>query len=277
MEKKNMKYIAIGAVGLIGACIIMEVIDESDIFDNNTNNKTQTIYDEAVDNTLSLLSAKKIVASELNLNNDETSNMSCDLEFNNLNNEYIVKCFNNGETYEYKISNDTNEIINVSLNTESAETTTTNANSSYIGEDKAKSLAINHANVTSVTYSKVELDYDDGISYYEVDFVSGNVEYEYEINAKTGEIIKYETDTINTTNSNTNSNSAEYIGESKAKSIAMSHAGVTSTDVIYTKCELDYDDGIVEYEIEFRIGNIEYEYNINAVTGDIIEYEIDRD
>lgn len=43
---------------------------------------------------------------------------------------------------------------------------------------------------------KTELDYDDddGIKKYEIEIKNGNKEYELEINADTGEIIKYEED-----------------------------------------------------------------------------------
>nr|WP_314982376.1 PepSY domain-containing protein [uncultured Stomatobaculum sp.] len=45
----------------------------------------------------------------------------------------------------------------------------------------------------------------------------------------------------------------------------------------YSKAKLDDDDGRGVYEIEFYVGNTEYDYKIDAYSGGIIEYDIDRD
>ena len=58
------------------------------------------------------------------------------------------------------------------------------------------------------------------------------------------------------------------ISTEKAKQIALSHAGVGSAN--FTKVQLDTEDGIRVYEIEFKVGNVEYEYDIDASTGAIV-------
>ena len=67
----------------------------------------------------------------------------------------------------------------------------------------------------------------------------------------------------------------EFIGEEKAKEIALQKAGLTAEDVTFTKIGLDRDDGVWQYEIEFRQDKTEYETDINAVDGTIIKWEID--
>ena len=64
------------------------------------------------------------------------------------------------------------------------------------------------------------------------------------------------------------------IGEAKAKQIALAKAPSGATVV---KCKLDRDDGRYVYEIEMRSGNMEYECDINAVTGVIIDWDADWD
>ena len=70
--------------------------------------------------------------------------------------------------------------------------------------------------------------------------------------------------------------SQQYIGLEQAKSIALDHAGV-GTDVFFTKEKQDFEDGIVVYEIEFYAGQVEYEYEIDAVTGAIWDFDADYD
>ncbi len=65
-----------------------------------------------------------------------------------------------------------------------------------IGEDKAKEIALKKAELKEADASriKVKLDFDNGLWEYEVEIKAGRTEYDADINAKTGEIIKWEVD-----------------------------------------------------------------------------------
>ena len=65
------------------------------------------------------------------------------------------------------------------------------------------------------------------------------------------------------------------INKAQAKQIALDHAGFTENEVRFTKAKLDFDDGIFEYDIEFFVGRVEYDYTIAAADGRIIEFDID--
>lgn len=58
----------------------------------------------------------------------------------------------------------------------------------------------------------------------------------------------------------------------KAKSIAFEKAGVQENQVTDLECDLDFDEDWRgwEYEISFEVGEKEYEFEINALTGAII-------
>lgn len=71
--------------------------------------------------------------------------------------------------------------------------------------------------------------------------------------------------------------SSKYIGVDKAKSIALKDAGLSSSEVTFTKAKLDKEDGTSVYEIEFFAGYTEYEYEINATSGSIRDKDIDVD
>lgn len=66
------------------------------------------------------------------------------------------------------------------------------------------------------------------------------------------------------------------IGLDKAKAIAFAHAGLTEGEVAFAKGELDRDDGRLVYEIDFYSAGREYEYDIDAATGEILEWDVER-
>jgi len=64
------------------------------------------------------------------------------------------------------------------------------------------------------------------------------------------------------------------ISADKAKAIAFGHAGVSAGQVRELSVEYD-DDGV--YEIDFKVGNMEYDYEIGAVDGSIRKADVEQD
>ena len=152
-----------------------------------------------------------------------------------------------------------------------------------ITADEAKRIALAHAKLAEkdVTFVKVELKLEDNNRYeYDIDFYSGNVEYDYEIDAVSGAILLADRDIENyviptqpsTTAANTQTSE---ISVERAKQIALSHAGVGSAR--FKKAKLDYENGVRVYEIEFKVGNLEYEYDINVSNGAVISSSVEVD
>ena len=174
-------------------------------------------------------------------------------------------------------------VLSGSLNTFAAN--------NYIGVEKAKSIALKDAGVSGATFVKTKLETEDGVKVYDVEFYKANVEYDYEIDAITGKILEKDLDIENfsipkkkaTTNKQTTKSkvktstkkAAKDIGVEKAKSIALKDAGVSN--VKFSKAKVDYENGIKVYDIEFRKGNKEYDYEIEAATGKIRERNVDLD
>ncbi|MDR1663804.1 MAG: PepSY domain-containing protein [Clostridiales bacterium] len=160
----------------------------------------------------------------------------------------------------------------------------------YIGEDGAKAIALEHAEVAEdqTAFIRVHLDYDDGWADYEVDFYADNTQYEYEIDAVDGSILQYDREVRNRrprgqsavptpTPQAVPNEISDYVGEEKAKSVALSDAGFTEAEVTRMRVKLDRDDGRMVYEVDFNNGRMEYEYEIDAVTGAINEYDAEYD
>lgn len=142
--------------------------------------------------------------------------------------------------------------------------------------DSAKSIALADAGLeeSDVIFTKEKLDWDDGVAVYDIDFLTADMEYEYEIDAATGVIMDKSTETFR--NYGTAGTDA-LIGEDKAKEIAVTHAGFTTGEVFFTKIKLEKEHGYTEYEIEFYKDRVEYKYTIDASTGAVLEYESEYD
>lgn len=108
------------------------------------------------------------------------------------------------------------------------------------------------------------LSVDDGLSEYKVSLKKGKRQYKLVYNAKNEKLLEYEWKQLASSSSQ-----SVYIGESKARNIALKKAPGASI----TKFEFDRDDGTAVYEVELRKGIYEYEIKINAVTGAVIEFE----
>ena len=150
---------------------------------------------------------------------------------------------------------------------------------SYISAEKARQAALDHAGVAAAdaVFLQTKLDRDGARVCYDVEFYSGNTEYDYDIDASTGSVVSFDHEldnyTIHTADSQTTVQE-ELITAARAQEIARGRAPAGAQVV---KCELDRDDGRYVYEIELRNGPAEYECDVNAVTGVILKWEADYD
>lgn len=209
---------------------------------------------------------------------------------------YELDFCSGGTEYEYKINATDGSVVKYEQEPcdhtwhTSSGNTGSGSNTTFIGESAATTAALTHAKVdqSAAQSLTVKLDEDDGVAYYEIEFCSAGVEYDYEINATTGAVAKFEQDTCDhyahrsgSNNQNQNQNqgnsNGSYIGYDAALQAACKHAGVNVSQVTRLENELDHDDGVARYEISFHVGNMEYEYEINATTGQILKYESERD
>ena len=217
--------------------------------------------------------AKEIALKDAGLSASQVSFVRAGLDWDNGRMEYEVEFWKDNVEYDYEIDAYTGTILHSDRDIEGYSIPA--QSSADIGADRAKEIALDHAGVSAskATFVRAHLDYEDGRRVYDVEFYSGSKEYDYEIDAATGEILSYDFDAERYTPSTSSGSSGTYISEAQAKQIVEQRAGTTGT---YQEFKLERDDGRTVYEGELRSGQTEYDFTIDATTGTILEWEVDR-
>lgn len=223
--------------------------------------------------------AKVIALADAGLSSKNVSFETISLKTKDNVTYYEVDFTFDGNSYDYDIDAYTGKIISksndIKENTSKQEQATSiQTSNDYIGEEKAKTIAIEHSKVSNVTYTKVNLDLDDGVYKYEIEFYTDDLkEYDYEINAKTGEVISYDYDAESYASNNQVVN--EKISLEQAKEIALKQVpGATISDIKHI--EVDLEDGKIEYDGKIIYNNLEYEFSIDGYSGAIRSWEVDN-
>lgn len=167
-----------------------------------------------------------------------------------------------------------------------------NGQKSRIDLEAARTAALSDAGVDAAdaVFTESRLDWDDGVQVYDIEFHTLEAKYEYEVNAATGTIMSKEKEQLpgsqggqpgtsrpQTPVQGDAGNTDAYIGMEQAKAAAAAHAGLDVSDVVFTKTKLEQEHGYAKYEIEFRKDRMEYEYAIDAFTGNILEHGCEYD
>lgn len=161
---------------------------------------------------------------------------------------------------------------------EPASVSDKNALDSRISAETAEDAALSHAGLSKdqVTIVKNALETEHGREIYEIEFYSSDhTEYDYEIDADSGEVLTYSRD-LKDTNSHASTEGSgtdsTTITPEKAKELALAQVpGASETDI--WEFETDYDDGHTEYEGKIIYNGMEYEFEIDASSGAFRSWE----
>lgn len=144
-------------------------------------------------------------------------------------------------------------------------------------EDKKSNRFISYEEAKEIALAErdgyvddIELERDHGSTYYEVEIENGDVDYDVYIDASTGEILAVDGDRDYFEYENKNKALENVMSADQAKQIALDTFGGKVVEL-----DFDEDDGRFEYEIELRTKHGEAEMTIDAITGDILEQELD--
>lgn len=177
----------------------------------------------------------------------------------------------NNTTPDTNTAGSSNTNNNTSNNTSSG----TGTASAALTADQAKNKALAHAGLKAnqVTFVKSKLDWDDGRQVYDVEFYTSDYkEYDYEIDASTGEVVSYDFDAEDHAPPATGNGQSGTITADQAKEKALSQVpGATVSDI--REFETDYDDGRLQYEGKIYYNGMEYEFEIDGYSGAIRSWD----
>ena len=151
---------------------------------------------------------------------------------------------------------------------------------SVYSKQELRSIAYAHAGVNEADVYDLEEDWESGNTVYELDFEVRGREYEYRLDAATGEILYFsktpDKPDRETTQSaeGTTGEAGQQISKEEAQRIALEHAGLNQGAVKNLRVEYDREDN--HYDVEFIVKRMEYEYEIDASTGKILKAEKDN-
>lgn len=242
--------------------------------------------------------AKEIALAHANVQEADIFSMEIELDYENGRMVYEIEFCTVTQKFEYEIDSVTGEVVQFKQKTNNKNNY--NNTSGLIGIDAAQEIALNNAGVPHGNAYIVKMetyDYQD-VMIYDVIFICDNVKYCYKINANTGNVMSCSNYSIhhggshhqygqtngtgndgvgNGTTGNGAGTAGNYIGTDAAQNVALNHAGATIDAVYKFDIKLDRENGRMVYEVEFAYNGMEYEYEIDAYTGDIIWWESERD
>ncbi len=275
--------------------------------DSTSAQKANAIREQLATEVDALLSGSNISASVITQEYDRNGSASDKAEQNQISPAkatLISKIVDaglmdaNGVPYTYEVLAQlkVNELKLVleskALTVDGIQATGTASPGQYIAKEEALAIALTKAGLTEADLSRygIEMDFDDdfivgnrrGAMVYEVEFHTATMKYEYELLATDGTVLEEEIKEKGNGNGNKDENETfpsdeTHISRNEALAIAYADAGVTQSDVKRPKIETDREKGISVYEIDFKVGKLEYEYTIHAVTGEILEREVEDD
>ena len=157
--------------------------------------------------------------------------------------------------------------------TPKTESSQASGTTGLITEEEAASIAKEHAQVTDCTLLPVQLDQDDGRQVYDVEFYTADgKEYDYEIDAATGEVLSYDYDAERQAAAASGTAS---ITEAEAKALVLAQVPGAAEEN-FLEFKTDYDDGRLEYEGELFYDGMKYEFTVDGYSGTIREWESEK-
>ncbi len=287
--KKNRLFAFAGTALLAGSLVLLAACSDTHKSETPVNNTPPaTVSSTQALNSISAERAAEIALAHAGVTNEKAKFTKTQLDSDDAVPNYEIEFVADGYEYDYEIAVADGKIIRAEHEKpdvrpgreikpsapKATEPKETVKNSGYISVDSAKATALKDAGVNEAdaVFEKAVFDGNDLIPHYDIEFYANGYDYDYEIHAEKATVI--EKDKEREYAKPTAAANNEYITAEQAIDAAEKHSGVKADGKAFA--ELDTDDTIHHYDVEFVSGNHEYEFEINAKSGAVIAFEKDR-
>lgn len=179
------------------------VSQENKVREAVTESVSETVNETASETVITLDEAKAAALADAGLKEEEVTFTKTQLDREDRRQVYDIEFYSDNAEYDYEINADDGTVRERSTDTFRVQSDPVSADAGsaekYIGIDRAKEIALNHAGLTAddISFSKAKLENDDRTPEYEIEFYYGAVEYDYSIDAENGEVLEFDSEHIN--------------------------------------------------------------------------------
>lgn len=183
---------------------------------------------------------------------------------------YTVKLYVGNTEYEAEIDAATGAVLKTDVDRDESHVVPPTTGDKLTSAQAVAKLKEYLGPQTNAFIGKAEYEYENGKFVYEIEVTIDGREYDYYVDATTGEVFK---------NNEFVSGGTDIITEEQAFDFALKAFGLDGrqAEIRLRKIKLDRDDFRLVYDVEFFIGNLKYEAEVDAATGAVIEKETSYD
>lgn len=165
--------------------------------DSATTQSSAVATAQTVTGTVDEEMAQKIALEHAGVKATDATITKSKLDYEGRRQVYEIEWYADGKKYDYEIAVDTGEILSSAYDEKTSGLSVSNSSNVTVSEADAKQTALGRVSgATQKDIYEWKFDYDDGRPEYEGKIIYGGTEYDFTIDASSGTVIEWETETV---------------------------------------------------------------------------------
>ena len=165
--------------------------------DSATTQSSAAATAQTVTGTVDEEMAQKIALEHAGVKATDATITKSKLDYEGRRQVYEIEWYAGGKKYDYEIAVDTGEILSSAYDEKTSGWSVSNSSNVTVSEADAKQTALGRVSgATQKDIYEWKFDYDDGRPEYEGKIIYGGTEYDFTIDASSGAVIEWETETV---------------------------------------------------------------------------------